>query len=136
MEFCNILKYSRELFVKKLLVRYFGLCSLPLVQVAKKKKIYENSHLWGMFVSSSLCLLTPLFLDKCPQIKEIYPPLHFFEYTCLYIYIRYRTIDLMYCQNSYMQRSLSSYAESGTKSVWFLLPAFGETKGKWNKQIS
>lgn len=97
------------------MVRYFGLCNLLSVQVAKQ--IYENSDLWGMFVSCTLCLLAPLFLDKCPQIKEIYPPLQFFEYTCLYISIRYRTLDLMYCQNSYMQRSLLSYAEVRTKSV-------------------
>lgn len=98
---------------EKLVLRYFGVYNLFLIQV--EKQIYENCP------TSEECLLAPLtaplFLDKCPQIKEIYPPLQFFEYTCLYIYIRYRTLDLMYCQNSYMQKSLSSYAEVGTKSV-------------------
>lgn len=118
---------------EKLLVRYFGVCNHFFFS-SKNKSMKTVPSLRN--VCSTLCLLALLFLNKCPQIKEIHPPLWIFKYTCLYIYIRCRTLDPMYCQNSYLQRSLSSYAEVGTKSVWFLLLAFGETKGKWNKQMS
>lgn len=134
MEFCNILKYLRSCLWKTPGEIFWSLQTFGVQNPNLENS--EESHLWGMFVSSTLCLLVPLFLDRCPQIKEIYPPLWFFEYACLNINIRYRTLDFMYCQNSQMQRSLSSYAEVGTKSVWFLLLEFGETEGKWNKQMS
>lgn len=133
LEFWNILKYLRELLVKN--SWWDTLVSANFLSSDRKTNLWKLSYFRRMFVSSSLCLLAPLFLDKCHQIKEIYPSLWFFEYTCLYVYIRYRTLDFMYCQNSYMQRSLWSYAEVGTKSAWFLLQAFGETEGKLKKQM-